>query len=83
MIKVKSRPECCISASLPAPRYRLSLEEILSACKVGDILGYKTFVLQGGEDDYYTDEKLIEIIHEIKKNLPESAITLSIGERYY
>lgn len=75
---------CGIRASnKKANRYRLSLEEILSACKEGDRLGYKTFVLQGGEDDFYTDDRMVEIIREIKKSFPESAITLSIGEKPY
>lgn len=66
-----------------AERYRLSLEDILSACELGDSLGYKTFVLQGGEDDYYTDDKIVEIITEIKKRFKDSAITLSVGEKSY
>lgn len=75
---------CGIRASnKKADRYRLNLEEILSACEVGDRLGYKTFVLQGGEDDFYTDDRMVEIIREIKKRFPESAITLSIGEKSY
>lgn len=66
-----------------ADRYRLSLEQILSACTMGDKLGYKTFVLQGGEDEFYTDDKIIEIIKEIKNKFPYSAVTLSIGEKSY
>ena len=50
---------------------------------LGDKLGYKTYVLQGGEDDYFTDEKMIEIIKEIKRRHPKNAITLSLGERSY
>lgn len=49
----------------------------------GDKLGYKTFVLQGGEDAYFTDEKIIEIIKAIKSEFPHNAITLSLGERSY
>ena len=64
-------------------RYRLTLEEILKCCKIGEELGYKTYVLQGGEDSYYTDDKIIEMIKEIKKNFPECAITLSLGEKSY
>ena len=48
-----------------------------------DKLGYKTIVLQGGEDAFYTDEKMVEIIKAIKKELPNNALTLSIGERSY
>ncbi|WP_058486276.1 [FeFe] hydrogenase H-cluster radical SAM maturase HydE [Defluviitalea phaphyphila] len=66
-----------------ADRYRLSLEEIMSACKMGYELGYRTFVLQGGEDGYYTDDKIVKIITSIKNKYPECAITLSIGEKPY
>lgn len=66
-----------------ADRYRLSLNEILSACEEGYMLGYKTFVLQGGEDSYYTDEKIVEIVEMIKSKFPDCAITLSIGEKSY
>ncbi|GAA0727666.1 [FeFe] hydrogenase H-cluster radical SAM maturase HydE [Clostridium malenominatum] len=64
-------------------RYRLSLEEILNCCEIGYNLGYKTFVLQGGEDGYYTDDKIVEIIKAIKEKYPHCAITLSIGEKSY
>ncbi|MGE5629238.1 MAG: [FeFe] hydrogenase H-cluster radical SAM maturase HydE [Solirubrobacterales bacterium] len=64
-------------------RYRLTLEDILKCCKLGYDLGYRTYVLQGGEDDYYTDDKVVEIVKAIKENYPDSAITLSIGERSY
>lgn len=66
-----------------AERYRLTLEEILECVRKGDYLGYKTFVLQGGEDPYFTDEKMIEIIKAIKSEFPNNAITLSLGERNY
>ena len=62
-------------------RYRMSLEEILDTCKTGYELGYHTFVLQGGEDPYFTDEKICEIVAEIRKSFPDCAITLSIGEK--
>ncbi len=64
-------------------RYRLSKDQILSCCQEGYRLGYRTFVLQSGEDFWYTEEKLIEIIKSIKKLYPDVAITLSIGERDY
>lgn len=64
-------------------RYRLSLEDILECAEIGDRLGYKTYVLQGGEDDYFTDDRMVEIIKEIKKKYPNNAITLSLGERSY
>ena len=62
-------------------RYRLTKEEILLSCKTGYDLGFRTFVLQGGEDPYYTDERMAEIIKEIKELYPDCALTLSIGER--
>lgn len=66
-----------------ADRYRLNLEEILECVRKGDKLGYKTFVLQGGEDSYFTDDKMVEIIKAIKEEFPQNAITLSLGERSY
>ncbi len=69
------------SGNQDADRYRLSNEQILDCCREGYRLGYRTFVLQGGEDAYYTDEKIIELIHQIKDQFPEAALTLSIGER--
>lgn len=62
-------------------RYRLTPEEIIDCCKRGYKLGFRTFVLQGGEDGYFTDEILCDIITKIKENCPESAVTLSLGER--
>lgn len=62
-------------------RYRLTHEEILSACKKGYALGYRTFVLQSGEDPFFTDEKMTAIIKDIKKAFPDVAITLSLGEK--
>lgn len=66
-----------------AERYRLSKEEILECCADGYRLGFRTFVLQGGEDPYFTDERVVEIVEEIKANYPECAVTLSIGEKSY
>lgn len=62
-------------------RYRLSAEEILECCKDGYELGFRTFVLQGGEDGYYTDEVLCKLLYEIKQQYPDCAVTLSLGER--
>ncbi len=62
-------------------RYRLTPEEILTCCKEGYDLGFRTFVMQGGEDAYYTDEVLCKLIADIKRNHPDCAITLSLGER--
>lgn len=66
-----------------AERYRLSREEILDCCEKGYALGFRTFVLQGGEDPYYTDERMAEIIRSIRRAYPDCAITLSIGEKSY
>ena len=62
-------------------RYRLSKEEILSRCEAGDRLGFKTFVLQGGEDPYFTDDIICDIVSSIKERYPDCAVTLSIGEK--
>ncbi len=64
-----------------AERYRLSKEQILDCCKTGHGLGFRTFVLQGGEDNHYSDEMICDIVSEIKKNFPDCAVTLSIGEK--
>lgn len=64
-------------------RYRLTHEEILECCEEGYNLGFRTFVLQGGEDGYYTDKVLCGILAEIKSRFPECAVTLSLGERTY
>ena len=64
-------------------RYRLTKDEILQCCKEGYDLGFRTFVLQGGEDGHYTDEMLGDIIRTIKADYPDCAITLSLGERSY
>lgn len=64
-----------------AERYRLTAEDILSCCDSGYELGFRTFVLQGGEDPYFTDEKICELIASIKKKYPDCAVTLSIGEK--
>ena len=66
-----------------ADRYRLTLEEIMEACTEGYRLGYRTFVLQGGEDDYFTDERIIDIVKTIKESYADAAVTLSIGEKNY
>lgn len=64
-----------------AERYRLEKETILACCEKGYALGYRTFVLQGGEDGYFTDERICEIVKNIRENYPDCAITLSIGEK--
>ena len=55
-----------------AERYRLSKEEILSCCEEGYGLGYRTFVLQGGEDPYHTDEMICDIVRSIKEKYPDA-----------
>ena len=62
-------------------RYRLTKEEILQCCDEGERLGFRTFVLQGGEDMTYTDEAIAELVREIKSAHPACAVTLSLGER--
>lgn len=62
-------------------RYRLTKEEVLSCCTEGYKLGFRTFVLQGGEDPYYTDERICELVEAIRTSFPDCAITLSIGEK--
>ena len=69
----KSNPNC--------DRYRLSKEEILECCQEGYELGFRTFVMQGGEDGYYTDDILCDVVSAIHQSFPDCAITLSMGER--
>lgn len=64
-------------------RYRLYENDIIGCADKGYELGFRTFVLQGGEDAYYTDDVLCRIISRIKDNHPECAVTLSLGERSY
>lgn len=64
-----------------AERYRLSKEEVLSSCRTGYELGFRTFVIQGGEDPYYTDEVMTDIVSSIRSMYSDCAITLSLGER--
>ena len=64
-----------------AERYRLTKEEILACAEEGYGLGFRTFVLQGGEDPYYTDERLCAIVRDLKERYPDCAVTLSMGER--
>ena len=62
-------------------RYRLTEEEILACCAEGYALGFRTFVLQGGEDGYFTDDRLCALLKAIKERYPDCAVTLSLGER--
>ncbi len=64
-----------------AARYRLTQEKILECCRAGYGLGFRTFVLQGGEDYFYSDDDIAAIVRAIKTQHPDCAVTLSIGER--
>lgn len=64
-------------------RYRLSPDEILPCADEGYSLGFRTFVLQSGEDPYYTDDILCDVVKRIKKAYPDCAVTLSLGERSF
>lgn len=62
-------------------RYRMTKKEILDTCELGYRLGFRTFVFQGGEDPYFTDKRICDIVKAVKKLFPDVAITLSLGER--
>ncbi len=62
-------------------RYRLEQEDILQCCQEGYESGFRTFVLQGGEDAWFTDERMCDLIRAIKERYPDCAVTLSLGER--
>ena len=62
-------------------RYRLTLEQILGCCEAGYGLGFRTFVLQGGEDPWFTRERITELVRAIKGKFPDCALTLSVGEK--
>ncbi len=66
-----------------AVRYRLTKDEIMECCAQGYALGFRTFVLQGGEDPYYADGQMVDIIRDIKIGYPDCALTLSIGEKSF
>ena len=61
----------------------MTKEEILDACEEGYKLGFGTFVLQGGEDSFYTDDIMVDLIKTIKARYPDWALTLSFGEKSY
>ena len=71
----KSNPNVC--------RYRLTEDEIFSCCEEGYNLGFRTFVLQGGEDGFFSDKVLCRLLDRIKTAYPDCAVTLSLGERSY
>lgn len=62
-------------------RYRLTKEEILECCQQGYALGFRTFVMQGGEDGWFDDDRMCDIVATIRQQYPDCAITLSLGER--
>lgn len=62
-------------------RYRLTAEDILTCCRTGYELGFRTFVLQGGEDPWWNDDRLSALVAAIRGEFPDCAITLSVGER--
>lgn len=62
-------------------RYRLTKDDIMQCCKQGYSLGFRTFVLQGGEDPYFNDDLMVDIISTIRSGYPDCAITLSVGEK--
>lgn len=62
-------------------RYRLTPDEVMACAKQGYDLGFRTFVLQGGEDGWFTDERLGELVAALKQAHPDCAVTLSLGER--
>ena len=87
LIEISSycKNDCCYCgirrSNHHAVRYRLSDGQILSCCEQGYALGFRTFVLQGGEDGYFTDDRVCTIIRAIKARYPDCAVTLSLGER--
>ncbi len=64
-------------------RYRLTKEQIISCCDAGYPLGFRTFVLQGGEDNGFDDDFVCDIVEEIKNKYPDCAVTLSLGEKSF
>lgn len=66
-----------------AERFRLTPEQIYSCCEEGYRLGFRTFVMQGGEDPYFTDDRICEIVSRISRRYPDCAVTLSIGEKSF
>lgn len=74
---------CGLRRDMHCSRYRLSEEQIMHCCRTGYQLGFRTFVLQGGEDAWFTDDKVYAIVRSIKAEFPDCAVTLSLGERGY
>lgn len=69
------------SGNRKAQRYRLTKAQIMECCEKGYSLGFRTFVLQGGEDGFFTEKKVCDIVYEIKSSFGDCAVTLSIGEK--
>ena len=72
---------CGIRRDMRCKRYRLTPEQIMACCRTGHKLGFRTFVLQGGEDAWFTDKVLCPLVADIKHEFPDCAVTLSLGER--
>ena len=72
---------CGIRRDARCRRYRLTPSQIMDCCRTGYGLGFRTFVLQGGEDGWFTDEVLCALVSDIKRRFPDCAVTLSLGER--
>lgn len=70
-------------SNLKVERYRLTYAEIMECCAIGYKLGFRTFVLQGGEDAHFTETRMLDIIRGIKTQYPDCALSLSIGEKPY
>lgn len=68
-------------SNLACERYRLTKDDILNCCREGYALGFRTFVMQGGEDMWFTDERLTDIVAAVRREFPDVAITLSVGEK--
>ena len=68
-------------SNLNVERYRLSQKNILDCVSYGYSLGFRTFVMQGGEDLHFSDKEICEVVSKIKKSYPDCALTLSIGEK--
>ena len=72
---------CGIRRDAKCRRYRLSKEQIMDCCRTGYGLGFRTFVMQGGEDAWFTDDVMCDIVEAVKREFPDCAVTLSLGER--
>ena len=72
---------CGIRRSNPAcDRYRLTEAQILDCAREGYVLGFRTFVMQGGEDSAFSADVVCHLVRQIKAEFPDCAVTLSLGE---